>query len=126
MGIKLSFQLVRRIAAVHYMMCVTRLPFTGVHVWEGSLIENMDGIKLASHESSDAEPLLRDLKLEVNAAWEEHAAKRSRKVSPNKAVGDDIQQGQPCWTRKLMSLHCKSPCPPFSHLLPLVSQSVHQ
>ena len=54
----------------------------------------MDGITLASHGSADAEPLLRDLRSEVDAAWEEHAAKRSKKASPDKSTAKTNQAGQ--------------------------------
>ena len=44
----------------------------------------MDGVTLVSHDSMNADPIVQDLRSELDAAWEEHAAKRSRKISPEK------------------------------------------
>ena len=59
----------------------------GKHVWEGSLVESMDGVTLVSHDSMSTDPVVQDLRSELDAAWEEHAAKRSRKTSPEKPQG---------------------------------------
>ncbi len=47
-------------------------------------MESMDGVTLVSHESVNTNPVVQDLRSELDAAWEEHAAKRSRKTSPDK------------------------------------------
>lgn len=66
----------------------------GNNVWEGSLVENMDGVTLLSHDSITEDPLVKDLRSEVDAAWEEHTAKRTRKASPDKSPANHTQQGE--------------------------------
>jgi hypothetical protein len=50
-------------------------------VWDDSLVGNMEGVNL-SPTAAAGEPLLKSMKSEVEAAWEEHAAKKSKLSSP--------------------------------------------
>ena len=65
----------------------------GKNIWEGSLVESMDGVTLVPNDSMGDDPLVRELKSEVDAAWEEQAAKRSRKTSPEKPHSRSSQPG---------------------------------
>ena len=53
----------------------------------------MDGVTLVSHDSMNVDPVVQDLRSELDAAWEEHAAKRSRKTSPEKAASNSQANG---------------------------------
>lgn len=57
-------------------------------------MENMDGVTLVSHDPVGDDPLVRDLRSEVDAAWEEHAAKKSRKASPDKPQPTHLLQSE--------------------------------
>jgi len=62
------------------------LPTAGSDVWDGSLVGNMEGVSL-SPTAGAREPLLQSMRSEVEAAWEEHAAKKSKLNSPEATLG---------------------------------------
>ena len=62
----------------------------GVDAWDGSLVDNMEGVSL-SPTAPPAEPLLQSMRSEVEAAWEEHAAKKSKLNSPEPLHGGHVK-----------------------------------
>ena len=53
-------------------------------MWDGSLVGNMEGVSLSASASAADEPLLQSMRSDLEAAWEEHAAKKSKLSSPEK------------------------------------------
>lgn len=74
-------------------------------------MESMDGATLVSQHSATTDPVVQDLKSEVDAAWEEHATKKSRTLSPRPPEGEASQSGkgvclQPAVFQSQMQSNC--------------------
>ncbi len=68
----------------------------------------MEGVSL-SPSAPAAEPLLQSMRSEVEAAWEEHAAKKSKLNSPDPLHGGHAKVGIPgLLTPAPIQIHCRA------------------